>query len=368
MGIPLVDLSIQHRQIAAEIQPALDQVMTAGAFVGGPDVTAFEQEFASYCGVAHCVGVANGTEAIELALRAGGVGRGDAVALPANTFVATAEAVVRAGATPVLVDCDPDHLLIDPERLDEVAGSTRLAAVIPVHLYGQLAPMAEIVKIARQHHALVVEDAAQSQGASQRGTSMGGWGDVAATSFYPGKNLGAYGDGGAVLSNDADLAGRVRLLANHGSALRYQHDVVGLNSRLDTMQAVVLRAKLRRLEQWNEQRRAAAAYYDELLVGVDAVQTPSVAPGNVPVWHLYVVRVPARDHVLAELQAAGIGAAIHYPVPVHLTPAFRCLGHQPGDFPVAEAAAAEILSLPLYPGITAAQQERVAAALVKALR
>jgi dTDP-4-amino-4,6-dideoxygalactose transaminase len=366
-SIPLVDLSIQHRAIAAEIEPQLARVMETGAFIDGADVQAFEDEFAAYCGVEHCISVANGTDAIELALRAGNIVAGDAVVVPANTFVATAEAVVRIGAVPVLIDVDPRFLLMDPERLATVIDDTGARAVVAVHLYGQMAPMHDIARVARSRGCLLIEDAAQSQGAAQDGDGMGAWGDLAATSFYPGKNLGAYGDGGAVLSRSAELARTVRLLRNHGSEVRYRHEIVGWNSRLDTMQAVVLRAKLRRLDEWNDERRAAADRYAELLRDADRVALPATAPANSHVWHLYVVQVPERDRVLAELQAEGIGVGVHYPVPVHLQPAYSSLGKRAGAFPVAERASESILSLPIYPGISEAQQERVVERLLAVL-
>jgi dTDP-4-amino-4,6-dideoxygalactose transaminase len=364
--IPMVDLRAQHEQVADEVADGWADVLKTTAFVGGAPVAAFEAEFASYLGVAHCVAVANGTDAIELALRALGAGPGDECVLPANTFVATAEAVARTGATPVLVDCVEDTALLDVDRLADAVGP-RTRAVLPVHLYGQAAPVELVRPIADRVGAAVVEDAAQAQGARRHGAPAGALGDVAATSFYPGKNLGAYCDGGAVLTDDAALAGRLRLLREHGSPRKYEHAVLGFNSRLDTLQAVVLSAKLRRLERWNEQRRAAAARYDALLADLPAVRRPTVLDGNLPVWHLYVVRVPDRDRVLNALHAAGVGAGVHYPTPVHLTGAFAGLGYGPGAFPVAERAAGELLSLPIYAEITAAQQERVVAALADAL-
>jgi len=364
--IPLVDLSVQHREIADEVRAGFDALYDSGAFVLGEEVTAFEREFAAFCGTGHAVGVANGTDALELALRAAGVGAGQEVILPANTFIATAEAVVRAGARPVLVDSDPRYDLIDPTRVKDAVGP-RTRAIIPVHLYGQVAPVQELTQLADAAGLVMIEDAAQSQGARRDGRAAGSFGLAAATSFYPGKNLGAYGDGGAVLTGDGELARRLRALRNHGSEIRYQHPELGFNSRLDSLQAVVLRAKLRRLHTWNAARRAAADRYAGLLADLEQVTLPATLPGNEHVWHLYVVRVPERDRVLGELQAAGIGAGIHYPVPVHLQGAFAHLGHERGDFPVAEAAAERILSLPLYPGITPEQQERVAAELRRAV-
>ncbi len=364
--IPLVDLSWQHAQIAADVDPGLAEVMAAGDFIGGKAVAAFELEYAQYLGVENCVGVANGTDAIELALRAIGVGRDDEVIIPANTFIATAEAVVRAGATPVLVDVDPDHLLMEPD-LVRLAVTRRTAAVVPVHLYGQAAPAERIRAALADSGIPIVEDAAQAQGARRHGRSAGSLGTIAATSFYPGKNLGAYGDAGAVTSADADLIRAVRLMGSHGSAVKYQHVTVGFNSRLDTLQAVVLRSKLHLLEAWNDLRRQAAERYEALLAGLPGVRRPGVLDGNEHVWHLYVVRVPRRDEVLHALHQDGVGAGVHYPVPIHRQPAFAGLGHAKGTFPVTEASAGEILSLPLFPGITAAQQERVVDSLSRAL-
>ena len=336
----------------------MQRVLDTGAFVLGPDVAAFEQEFAAYSGTSRCVGVANGTDAVELALRAAGIQAGDEVIIPANTFVATAGGVVRAGAVPVLVDCDPHCLLLDPTGI-EAAITRRTKAIMPVHLYGQLAPMPEIMAIAERHGLLVVEDAAQSQGADHRGRRAGTWGAAAATSFYPGKNLGAYGDAGAVVTRSDELADAVLALRNHGSTVKYQHPRLGFNSRLDTLQAVVLRAKLARLDDWNAQRNAAAARYGELMADLEPVQLPATLPGNSHVWHLYVIQLDERDRVVAALNASGIGAGIHYPVPVHLHGAYAHLKHTRGDFPVAERSAGRILSLPLFPGITADQQDRV---------
>ena len=372
--IPLVDLAAAHAEVADEIAAGFARVLAATAFVGGEEVAAFEREYAAFAGVDHCVGVANGTDALELALRASGVRAGHEVALPANTFIATAGAVARIGARPVLVDCDPDTLLIDPERaLDAVGPATR--AVVPVHLYGQCADTA-LLAAGLPDWVRMVEDAAQSQGATRDGRSPGR-GSIAATSFYPGKNLGAYGDAGAVLTDDAEAAGLVRALANHGGTAKYRHDVAGFNSRLDGLQAVVLRAKLARLAAGNAARRAAAARYDALLgaaASAGRLVLPVTAPGNTHVWHLYVVRLGVggvdgadRDAVVGKLNAEGVGAGVHYPVPVHLTGAFAHLGHRRGDFPHAEAAAGRMLSLPLFPQITERQQQRVVDALVGAL-
>ena len=366
-AIPLVDLRAAHAQVAAEIQAGFDEIMSSAAFIKGEVVAAFEREYAAVTGVEHCVGVANGTDALELALRAAEVSAGAEVIMPANTFVATAEAVVRAGARPAFADVDPDYLLLDPGSL-KASLSEQTGAVIPVHLFGQIAPMTAIADIAAQRGTVIVEDAAQAHGATQGGRPAGSFGLLAGVSFYPGKNLGAYGDAGAVLTESAEHARRVRLLGDHGSERRYEHLTIGFNSRLDALQAVVLRAKLRWLVADNQARRQAASHYAELLAGLPEVILPRTAPGNEHVWHLYTIRVPRRDDVLRRLQDERIGAGIHYPVPVHLQPAFRHLGYGPGDFPVAEAAAGQLLSLPLYPQITREQQVRVADAVRRALR
>jgi dTDP-4-amino-4,6-dideoxygalactose transaminase len=364
--IPLVDLAAQHAEVNPELQDDLNRVLTSASFVGGADVECFEAEYATFTGVAHCVGVANGTDAVEMALRAVGVQAGDEVVLPANTFIATAGAVARIGARPVLVDVDPDSLLID---VDQVAAalSTRTRAVIPVHLFGRVAETDRLAEVLEGTDVVVVEDAAQSQGATRHGRRSGALGTVGATSFYPGKNLGAAGDAGAVTTDDPEIARRVRLLGNHGSLMKYVHELVGFNSRLDTLQAVVLRHKLRHLEEWNRARRALADRYTELLREVDGVVTPAEDTAGEPVWHLYVVRVPERDTVLKSLHEQNIGAGVHYPQPVHLTQAFRSLGHAEGDFPVAEAAAQSILSLPMYPHLSEDHQDRVVASLERAL-
>lgn len=366
MRVPLVDLVAQQAEVADEVRAGLDDVFARAAFIGGAEVTTFEESYASYVGARHCVGVANGTDAVELALRAVGVGRDDEVVLPANTFIATAEAVSRIGAVPVLVDVTDERLLLDPDAVDRAFGR-RTRAVVPVHLFGQTAPVEELLPLAGTHGVAIVEDAAQAQGARRHGRPAGSLGTIAATSFYPGKNLGAAGDAGAVTTDDAALAHTVRVLAAHGSPRKYVHDLVGMNSRLDTVQAVVLQAKLARLERWNDLRRAAARRYDALLADVPGVRLPSSDPAGVDVWHLYVVRVADRDRVLAELREAGVEAGVHYPTPVHLTGAYRHLGLGPGSFPVAERAAGEILSLPLFPQITPAQQEHVVGRLAAAV-
>lgn len=363
MRVPLVDLVAQQLEIADEIAPRLQEILVSGAFIGGPAVAEFERAYSGYVGVEHAVGVANGTDALELALRAVGVEATDEVIVPANTFIATAEAVSRIGAVPVLVDVDPDQLLIDPLSAEQ-AVTARTKAIVPVHLFGQTAPMEQMAKLSEEYGLPIVEDAAQAQGAQRSGRSAGGFGIAAATSFYPGKNLGAAGDAGAVLSNDADVAARVRKIAAHGSDRKYVHDMVGFNSRLDAVQAVVLQAKLRRLDKWNDLRRNAAARYFELLSDVPGLRLPKPDPVNTDVWHLFVVQLEERDRIVGELNAAGVGAAVHYPTPVHLTGAYAHLRHRRGDFPVAESAGDRILSLPLYPHISSEQQEYVAETLI----
>jgi dTDP-4-amino-4,6-dideoxygalactose transaminase len=361
--VPLMDLLAMHREIAGEVDEGFAAVLGTGAFIGGPQVGAFEREFAAYSGRSQCVGTGNGTDAVELALRIADLAPGDEVIIPANTFVATAEAVARIGGVPVCVDVSKETMLIDPQAV-AAAITPRTRVLLPVHLYGQMAPMAPLHDLAREHGLVVVEDAAQAQGATQFGSGIGTGSLAAATSFYPGKNLGAYGDAGAVVTDDAAAAARMRRIGAHGSDKKYVHEEFGFNSRLDTLQAVVLSAKLKRLDGWNEQRRAAAARYEELFAGT-GVPTPQTAEGNEHVWHLYVVRVPDRDAVVEKLQAQGVGAAIHYPVPVHEQPAFA--NTAPQGAPVTEEAAREILTLPLFPGITEAQQQRVVDVLLRVL-
>lgn len=365
--IPFLDIASQQAEIADEVLPVWQRQFLSAGFIGGAEVTAFEEEYAAYIGVDHVIGVSNGTDALELAFRALGTEAGDEVIMPANTFIATAEAVSRIGAVPVFVDVDAEHLLIDPDAV-EAAITPRTRAIAPVHLYGQTAPVERILPIADAHGIAVVEDAAQSQGATSSAGRAGALGRVAGTSFYPGKNLGAAGDAGAVMTDDAEIAAFVRNVAAHGSSVKYVHDRIGMNARLDAVQAPVLRAKLRRLDGWNAARRAAAARYGELLGDVDGVRTPVVRPGNEDVWHLYVVQVDDRDRVLTELNGAGVGAAIHYPTPVHLTEAYAGLGYRRGQFPVAEAAADRILSLPMFPHLTDDQQVTVARELARTVR
>jgi dTDP-4-amino-4,6-dideoxygalactose transaminase len=362
MTVPFLDLAAQQAEIVDDVLPVWQRLLTTAAFIGGGEVEAFEREYADYIGVAHVVGVSNGTDALELAYRAAGVGPGDEVVMPANTFIATAEAASRIGAVPVFVDVDDEFLLMDPDAVG-AAITPRTRAIVPVHLFGQTAPVDQIAPIADAHGIPVIEDAAQAQGAVSSAGRAGALGRIAATSFYPGKNLGAAGDAGAVLTDDPGAAALVRSLGAHGSSTKYVHDHIGVNARLDAVQAAVLRAKLRRLDVWNAARRAAAARYAGLLADVDGIRLPSVRPGNEDVWHLYVVRVADRDRVAGGLGSAGIGVGIHYPTIVPLTEAYADHGHRRGQFPVAEAAADTILSLPMSPHLTEGQQEDVTRAL-----
>ncbi|MBM7789567.1 DegT/DnrJ/EryC1/StrS family aminotransferase [Tenggerimyces flavus] len=359
--IPLMDPGPQLAEIEDEVRQGWDRVLKSGRFILGDEVAAFEEEFACYCGVRYCVTVNSGSDALEFALRAVGVAVGDRVVVPANSFFASASAVVRAGATPVFVDVDEQTALADPKQVaSRVEQGAR--AILPVHLYGQTWPLDELRPYLRERDVLMVEDAAQAQGASRFGMRAGSVGQVAATSFHVSKNLGALGDGGAVLTSSAEIASQVRSLRNHGSREKYVHDVIGTNSRLDEIQAVVLRAKLRRLDCWNDERRRLAARYDELLE-IDGVGRPYVLPGNVPVWHLYVVRVRHRDDVLARLRNRGVQAGVHYPIPIHLQKPFNESMSRAGQYPVSERLAGEVLSLPLFPGMSAEQQERIVAEL-----
>lgn len=356
--IPLVDLKAQYRTIRDELAPAIQGVLDRGDFILGEDVARFEEEFARFIGAAHCIGVATGTDALKLCLTALGIGPGDEVILPTNTFVATALAATDAGARPVLVDMDEADFNLDIGRV-EAAVTPRTKAIMPVHLCGRPADMDRLAAIAAPRGIAVVEDACQAHGAVYRGRKAGSIGAAAAFSFYPGKNLGAYGDGGAVTTNDDAVARTVRMQRNYGQSRKYYHDVAGFNSRLDTLQAAILRVKLRRLEAWNARRRELARMYREALAQLPLV-LPSEPDGSVHVWHLFMVRTARRDELLARLNARGIGAGIHYPVPIHLQKSYERLGYRRGDFPVAERVCGEILTLPLYPEMTEAHVSRVA--------
>jgi dTDP-4-amino-4,6-dideoxygalactose transaminase len=363
--IPLVDLRAQYERIKPEIDAALQRVIDQTAFILGPEVSGFEESFARYVGAPDAVGVASGTAALHLALRACGVGAGDEVITSAHTFIATAEAISHSGARPVFVDIDPRTFAIDPE-LVERAITPRTRAIVPVHLYGHPADMGALRAIAGRHGLHVIEDAAQAHGARWGEASCGTLGHLACFSFYPGKNLGAFGDAGAVTGTDLALLKRVRLLRDHGRTSKYEHEEIGFGERIDALQAAVLHAKLPHLEAWTEARRAHARRYDDLLADVDVV-TPFEAPGVRHVYHLYVIRTARRDDVCARLQARGIGAGVHYPLPVHRQPAYLRQGYGTLSLPVTEQAAREVLSLPLYPELEEEQMQTVVRALKEAI-
>jgi dTDP-4-amino-4,6-dideoxygalactose transaminase len=361
--IPFVDLKSQYESIREEVRAAIDGVLESTQFILGDAVTEFEREFASYVGVRHAIGVASGLDALRLALEASGLGTGDEVIVPANTFIATALGVTAAGAVPVLVDCREDTYEIDPE-LVERAITARTRAIMPVHLYGQSADMDRILEIAAAHGLDVIEDAAQAHGTRFRGARCGTFGRAACFSFYPGKNLGAYGDGGMVVTDDDELAERVRRLRNYGQSAKYVHVERGTNSRLDTVQAAVLRVKLARLDAWNASRAAHAARYSEGLAGKGLV-LPVVDERSTHVYHLYVVRTGHRAALQRHLLERGIQSLIHYPIPIHFQEAYRDLGKRRGDFPVTERVSDEILSLPMFPELMVEQIDRVVEAVAE---
>ena len=367
MKIPLIDLKDQYLSIKLEIDQAIQEVLDSTSFILGEMVERFEQEFAEYCQAKYAVGVGNGTDALHLSLRACGVVKGDEVITVPNTFIATVEAITIAGARPAFVDIDPKTYNMDPGRLEEyiklrlqdAGGKNKLKAIIPVHLYGQPADMDSISEIAKRYGLKVIEDAAQAHGAEYKGRKVGGLGDVSCFSFYPGKNLGAYGDGGAVVTNDEEIATKVRMLRNHGRFKKYEHQFEGFNSRLDAIQAAILRVKLKYLDDWNRSRRKNAEFYNRSLKDVDGVVEPKVLEGMLPVYHLYVVQIERRDDLQTKLQEVGILTGIHYPITLHLQPAYSYLGKGKGDFPVAEDTAKGILSLPMFPELTKQQQEYI---------
>lgn len=364
--IPFQDLPLQIRNLRAELDPAIDAVLRHGQFILGPEVVAFESAWAKYCGTSDAIGVGSGTDALQLLLRSLGIGPGDEVITVANTFIATAEAISYAGATPVLVDCDLEHYLIDPAAV-AAAITPRTRAIIPVHLYGQPANWSALSAIAQKHGLALIEDAAQAHGATLiDGRPCGSLGAGAAFSFYPGKNLGAFGDGGAATTSDAAVARQIRLLRNWGSVVKYHHEIQGYNSRLDTVQAAILSVKLKHLSHWNDCRRAVAKRYRELLADVPGVIMPAPAPWTGKhVYHLFVVRLIEhdRDTVVRSLGERGVQCIVHYPVPIHRQKAYATLGYQAGAFPHAERAASSILSLPMFPEMTDEQIEYTAAAL-----
>ncbi|MCX6035507.1 MAG: DegT/DnrJ/EryC1/StrS family aminotransferase, partial [Chloroflexi bacterium] len=341
-------------------------VLDRSAFVMGKEHNEFEQSFAAYIGAKNCFGVSTGTDALELAIRACGIGPGDEVITVANTFIATTEAISCTGASIRLVDADPRTYNMDPDKI-EPAITPRTKALLPVHLYGQPADMNPIMEIARKHGLKVIEDCAQAHGARYRGQRVGTFGDVAGFSFYPGKNLGAYGDGGAVITNDDGIADRVKLLRNHGAREKYVHEIEGYCRRLDNLQAAVLGIKLPHLDEWNVARRHAAALYDQLLADVPGVVKPYILPDAEPVYHLYVIQIPNRDRVQYILKMQGVETGIHYPIPLHQQPAYAHLGYKPEDFPISTALGPKILSLPMFGDITEQQIHTVVAELNKAL-
>ena len=372
--IPFLDLKVATAELRAEFDVAYTRVMDSGWFLLGKELDSFEAEFAAYCNVRHCVGVANGLDALHLILRAYSIGAGDEVIVPAHTFIATWLAVTYAGATPVPVEVIPATGNLDPAKI-EAAITPRTKAIMPVHLYGQPADMDPILEIAARHGLKVIEDSAQAQGALYKGRRTGGLGDAAGTSFYPGKNLGALGDAGAVTTNDLGLAEKVRTLRNYGARVKYQHDLAGFNSRVDELQAAFLRVKLRKLDEWNARRKALAARYLEGLAGVPGLALPTVPPWADPVWHLFVVRTLQRDALQQKLADAGIGTLIHYPIPPHLSGAYA--GLQPltthhsrlpkYSLPIAEQLANTVLSLPMGPHMTDVQASAVVAGVRKSM-
>jgi len=362
MKIPFLDLGAMSADVADEVSRRWKTIVDQSDFILGQEVARFEEAFAEYCGCSHAIGMASGLDALKLILRAMDIGPGDEVVTAANSFIATALAISSVGATPVLVDMDDRDFLIDAQALED-AITPRTKAIIPVHLYGQAADMDPIMELARKYGLKVIEDACQAHGALYKGCRCGSLGDAAAFSFYPGKNLGAFGDGGAATTNDAVLADRIRMLRNYGSLRRYYHDELGENSRLDTIQAAVLSAKLRHLDQWNAARRRVAVRYAEGLKDVVEVRLPLTSSYAEHVHHLYVVRTGQRDALMQHLQEHGIGCIIHYPIPIHLQRAYASMGWKAGDFPVAEQAANEILSLPLFPTMVDEQVDYVVDAI-----
>lgn len=356
--VPFLDLGTQYRGIKAEIMSAIERTLDSTQFVLGPEVRAFEDDFARFSGAAHCVGVNNGTSALQLALLAVGVKPGDEVITVPHTFVATVAAIGYVGAAPVFVDIDPESYTMDPRQI-EAAITPRTRAIMPVHLYGLPADMDAIMAIAKRHGVPVIEDAAQAHGAEFRGRRCGSIGDAAGFSFYPGKNLGAYGEGGAVTTNAESVLRTVRMLRDWGQEQKYHHVMKGFNARLEGLQGAVLRVKLQYLELWTEARRAHAGAYDQGLAELDRVHLPRTYPERRHVYHIYAVRVADRDGFMRYLAKHGVHTGIHYPVPVHLLQAHSDLGYRPGAFPVAERVAAEVVSLPMFPEMTSEQVERV---------
>lgn len=363
--IPLVDLRAQYREIRREVLASIEEVLEGMHLTLGPNVAAFEEEFARYCGAAHCIGVGSGTEALTLALQAAGVAAGDEVIVPAHTFIATAEAVSLLGAWPVIVDVEPRSRCLDPQLLEPAIGP-RTRAIIAVHMHGQMADLDAMLPIARAHGLALIEDAAQAHGAELRGRRAGSIGDLGCFSFYCSKNLGAYGEAGAITTNDAERAARLRLLRNHGDAGRYQHVALGTNSRLDEIQAAILRVKLRHLDRWNAARRGHAARLGELIRTLP-LEEPEEAPGRLHVFHHFALLVAERDRLRQRLADCGVMTGIHYPLPLHLQPPYHGLGYRVGELPVAERIASRVLSLPMYGELSEAQIERIGDEVRRAL-
>jgi len=358
MKVPFLDLKAQYESIRPEIADAIQQVLDKTAFAGGPFVAQFEKEYAAFCGTQFAAGVGSGTEALWLALLALGVGTGDEVITAANTFIATAEAISYCGAKPVFIDVEPGTYNMDPAKL-EAAITKKTKAVIPVHLFGQMADMDPILAIARKHKMFVVEDASQAHGAEYKEKKAGSMGDIGCFSFYPGKNLGAYGEGGAVVTSNPEFDRKVRMLRDHGQEKKYYHGMIGWNARMDGIQGAILSVKLKRLPAWNEARRKNAALYDDLLKKVKGVAIPKKANYCKHVYHIYSICVNNRDAMIASLAAKDIHCGIHYPIPLHLQEAYKSLGYQKGAFPAAEKAASEFVSLPMFPELTRSQIDTV---------
>lgn len=361
MKIPLIDMVAQYRSVQTEIDDAIRQVLEAGQFILGPSVAAFEKEVADYLGTEHAVGVASGTDALILALRSLGIGPGDEVIMPAYTFFATAEAVMLVGATPVFADIEADTYCVDAQQVADRV-TTRTKAIIPVHLYGHPANLTPLLELARAHGLKIIEDNAQAFGAEYRGCKTGSFGDAGCLSFFPSKNLGAFGDGGMIVTNDADLAQRVRMLRTHGWRKKYYPELLGYNSRLDELQAAILRVKLRHVEEWTEQRRKLASQYTQRLSEL-GIEVPHEASYARHVYHLYVIRVRERDKTQQLLKEVGIASAVYYPQPLHLLVPCRQLGYEKGSFPVSEQASQDTLSIPFFPEMSEAQMDRVVAML-----
>jgi dTDP-4-amino-4,6-dideoxygalactose transaminase len=361
MKIPFVDLKSLHNEIKDDLSEVFDRVLDNSTFVLGPEVQRFEQEFAAYCGTEHCVAVNTGTAAIHLALAALSIGLGDEVITVSHTFIATAEAITAVGAKPIFIDINPISFTMDPALL-EAAITSKTRAIIPVDLYGQVVDMDPILEIANRHGIPVIEDACQAHGAEYRGRKAGTFGAAGCFSFYPGKNLGACGEGGAVTTDDADLAQRIRLWRDHGSSKRYEHIFPGLNMRMEGIQGGILSVKLKYLDRWNDQRRQAASAYDKAFADTN-IEVPTEMDYGRHVYHLYVIQSDNRDALRQQLSDAGIESGLHYPIPLHLQEAYRFLEYKQGDFPVTERVKSRILSLPMYPGIDPKAVERVASEL-----